>query len=181
VNVNGMSLHARDGVNANAALLVGVRPEDFGSDHPLAGVAFQRRIEQAAFRMTGSLRAPCQRVEDLLKGQKTTRFGSVLPGYRPGVEMADLRECLPEFVTENFRLALPKLGQRLRGFDFADALLTGPETRSSSPLRMLRNEQRESPIGGLYPLGEGAGYAGGIVSAAVDGLAAGMETGRNAQ
>jgi len=177
VNVNGMSLHARDGVNANAALLVGVRPEDFGSDHPLAGVQFQRRIEQAAFAMTGSLKAPCQRVGDLLAGKASTHAGSVLPGYRPGVVFGDLRQCLPDFVTDNFVQALPALGRRLHGFDWPDALLTGPETRSSSPLRMLRNERRESPIGGLYPLGEGAGYAGGIVSAAVDGLLAGMETG----
>ena len=175
VNVNGMSLHARDGVNSNAAVLVGVRPEDFGSDHPLAGVAFQRQIEQAAFRRTLSLRATCQRVADLMEDRPSTAFGSVTPGYRPGVEMGELKGILPGFVLDNMRLALPKLGQRLRGFDFGDALLTGPETRSSAPLRMLRNERRESPFGGLYPLGEGAGYAGGIVSAAVDGLAAGME------
>ena len=175
VNVNGMSLHARDGQNAKAALLVGVRPEDFGSEHPLAGIAFQRRIEQAAFAMTGSLKAPCQRVGDLLSGKPTTKLGSVTPSYRPGVELGDLRSCLPEFVTENFVRALPVLGRRLHGFDWPDALLTGPETRSSAPLRMLRNERRESPIGGLYPLGEGAGYAGGIVSAALDGLLAAME------
>ena len=175
VNVNGMSFHARDGRNANAAVLVGVRPEDFSSDDPLAGVAFQREIEEAAFRMTGSLKAPCQRVGDFLKGKATTQLGSVLPTYRPGVELGDIRGCLPAFVSENLAYALPKLGQRLRGFDCADALLTAPETRSSAPIRMLRNERRESPIGGLYPLGEGAGYAGGIVSAAVDGLCCGME------
>lgn len=175
VNVNGMSMHARNGQNANAAVLVGVRPGDFGSDHPLAGVAFQRQIERAAFQMTGSLKAPCQRVGDFLQGKKTTAFGSVLPSYRPGVEMADISACLPGFVTDNLRDALGRFGQRLRGYDHPDALLTAPETRSSAPLRMLRNERRESPIAGLYPLGEGAGYAGGIVSAAVDGLAAGME------
>ncbi|MBP3542538.1 MAG: NAD(P)/FAD-dependent oxidoreductase [Clostridia bacterium] len=175
VNVNGMSMHARDGVNANAALLVGVRPEDFGSDHPLAGVEFQRRIEEAAFRAVASYKAPCQRVEDLLNRRETTRLGEVSPSYLPGVTPGDLRCCLPEFVLENFRYALPKLGQRLRGFDHPDALLTGPETRSSAPLRMLRGKDRQSPIGGIYPLGEGAGYAGGIVSAAVDGLCAGLE------
>lgn len=175
VNVNGMSLHARNGVNANAAVLVGVRPEDFGSDHPLAGVQFQRQIEQAAFRRTGSLKAVCQRVADLLDDMPSTALGSVLPGYRPGVEMGTLRGILPDFAVDNIRSALPRLGRKLRGFDFGDALLTGPETRSSSPLRMLRDPKRESPIGGLYPLGEGAGYAGGIVSAAVDGLLAGME------
>lgn len=175
VNVNGMSFHARDGRNANAAVLVGVRPEDFGSDHPLAGVAFQRKIEQAAFAATGSLKAPCQRVGDLLAGKPTTQLGSVIPTYRPGVELGDIRCCLPDFVCDNLRAALPQLGRRLRGFDHPDAVLTAPETRSSAPIRMLRNERRESPIGGLYPLGEGAGYAGGIVSAAVDGLCAGME------
>lgn len=177
INVNGMSLHARAGQNANAAVLVGVRPEDFGSGHPLAGVELQRRIERSAFALTGTLRAPCQRVGDFLAGRPTTRLGAVAPSYRPGVALGDLRDCLPPFVTDNLRLALPKLGQRLSGFDCADALLTGPETRSSSPVRLVRDERRESPIRGLYPLGEGAGYAGGIVSAAVDGLCAGMETG----
>jgi len=175
VNVNGMSFHARNGRNANAAVLVGVNPADFGSDDPLAGVAFQQKIEQAAFGITGSLKAPCQRVGDFLNGKPTTAFGSVTPTYRPGVEMGDVSQCLPAFVTDNLRFALPKLGQRLRGFDHPDALLTAPETRSSAPVRMLRNEKRESPIAGLYPLGEGAGYAGGIVSAAVDGLCAGMD------
>lgn len=174
VNVNGMSLHARNGENSNAALLVGVRPEDFGSDHPLAGIEFQRKIEQAAFRAAGSFRAPCQKVGDLLNGRETKALGEVRPTYLPGVEPGDLRCCLPAFIIDNYRLALPQLGRRLRGFDWDKALLTGPETRSSSPLRILRNARRESPIGGVYPLGEGAGYAGGIVSAAVDGLCAGM-------
>ena len=174
INVNGMSYHARDGRNANAAVLVGVRPQDFGSDDALAGVAFQRRIERAAFAATGSLRAPCQRVGDLLAGRASTGAGSVSPTYRPGVEWGDIRCCLPDFVTDNLRAALPALGRRLHGFDWPDALLTAPETRSSAPLRMLRNQRRESPIAGLYPIGEGAGYAGGIVSAAVDGLCAAM-------
>lgn len=176
VNVNGMSLHARSGRNANAAVLVGVRPEDFPSAHPLAGVAFQRQMEQAAFRLTGSLKAPCQRVGDFLQNLPSTGAGSVTPTYRPGVVFGDVSACLPAFAAEHLRAALPVLGQKLRGFDWPDALLTAPETRSSAPLRMLRNERRESPFAGLYPLGEGAGYAGGIVSAAVDGLCAGLET-----
>lgn len=174
VNVNGMSLHARSGLNANAAVLVGVRPEDFPSDHPLAGVALQRQIEQAAYALTGSLTAPCQRVEDLLHCRASKGFGEVTPSYRPGVVPGDLAAVLPDNLVDNLRLALPLLGQRLKGFDHPDALLTGPETRSSSPLRMPRDARRQSPIGGLYPLGEGAGYAGGIVSAAVDGLCAGL-------
>lgn len=176
VNVNGMSRHARDGRNANAAVLVGVRPDDFGGEHPLAGVYLQRRIEQAAFRCAGgALRAPCQRVGDFLAGRPSASLGSVEPTYLPGVTPGDMRAFLPEFITDDLRLALPKLGQRLKGFDHPDALLTGPETRSSAPVRILRNPRRESAIAGLYPLGEGAGYAGGIVSAAVDGLCAGMD------
>lgn len=173
VNVNGMSKHARDGLNANAAVLVGVRPEDFGGTDPLAGVEFQRKIEHAAFSLTHSMKAPCQRVEDFLKRRVTRSFGEVLPTYRPGIVEAKLDEVLPGSITDNLRDALPRLGQRLRGFDHPDALLTGPETRSSAPLRILRNDERESMVGGLFPLGEGAGYAGGIVSAAVDGLNAG--------
>ena len=176
VNVNGMSFHARNGINANAALLTGVTPADFGSDHPLAGVAFQQRIEKAAFVATGGFAAPCQRVGDLLAGQASQSTGKVAPSYLPGVQLGELAACLPAFVVENFRYALPILGKKLRGFDDPDALLTGPETRSSSPVRLLRDARRESGIPGLYPLGEGAGYAGGIVSAAVDGLCAGMET-----
>lgn len=176
LNVNGMSLHARDGRNANAAVLVGITPADFGSEHPLAGVEFQRRMEQAAFEAGGgSYTAPCQRVGDFLAGQKSKAFGSVLPTYRPGVALGEIAPCLPAFVADNLRFALPRLGRLLAGFDHPDALLTAPETRSSAPVRMLRNEWRESPVGGLYPLGEGAGYAGGIISAAVDGLCAGLQ------
>lgn len=175
INVNGMSLHARDGVNANAAVLVGITPEDFGSEHPLAGIHLQRRIEQAAYRATGSYKAPCQRVADFMVGKETKAFGDVLPTYRPGVTPSNIRVCLPAFITDNLRYSLPQLAKRMRGFDAPDAILTAPETRSSSPVRILRNERRESAVSGLYPLGEGAGYAGGIISAALDGLMAGME------
>ena len=171
---NGMSLHARDGENSNAALLVGVRTADFGSEDSLAGIAFQRAIEQAAFRAGGgAFRAPAQRVEDFLHWRATAAFGQVVPSYRPGVVPADLHAVLPGFVTDNLRLALVSMDRQLSGFALPDAVLTAPETRSSSPVRMTRGENAESEtVAGLYPVGEGAGYAGGIVSAAVDGITA---------
>jgi len=172
LNLNGMSRHTRDGENANAALLVGVRPADFGG--PLDGIAFQRRIEEAAFAVAGGYKAPCQRVEDFLKNKPSHGFGAVKPSYRPAAVPADLTDILPAFVTDNLRYALPQLGKKLAGFDLPDALLLAPETRSSSPVRILRDERRESAVRGLYPLGEGAGYAGGIISSAVDGLKAAL-------
>jgi len=174
LNVNGMSLHARDGSNANAALLVGVRPADCGYNLPLAGLDFQRRMEESAFALTGSYTAPCQRVGDFLQNNPSKGFGEVLPTFLPRVFAGDVSLCLPDFITAGLRYALPRLSNLLKGFDHPDALLLGPETRSSSPIRLLRNEQRESPIPGLFPLGEGAGYAGGIVSAALDGIAAAL-------
>lgn len=172
VVTNGMSCYARDGKNSNAAFLVGVTPADFGSDEPLAGVAFQREIERAAFAVGGgNYLAPAQRVADFLAGKPSQGFSAVQPTYQPGVIPANLADCLPGFVTEAMREALPILGQRLRGFDDGDAVLTAPETRSSSPVRLLRDEDCQSlGLRGLYPCGEGAGYAGGIVSAAVDGI-----------
>lgn len=169
---NGMSQWARDGKNSNAALLVGVTPEDFGQPGVLAGVEFQRRIERAAFRQTDQTYfAPAQRVADFLAGTPSKSFSVVRPTYQPGVVPADLTACLPPFVTEAMKQALPILGRQLRGFDDGDAVLTAPETRSSSPVRILRDETFQSPLAaGLYPCGEGAGYAGGIVSAAVDGI-----------
>ena len=172
VVTNGMSEFARDGANANSALLVGVSPEDFGSGSPLAGVELQRRIEKAAFIAGGGdYRAPAQRVGDFLAGRPTVSFGSVVPTYRPGVTFAKAEEYLPGFVTESLRGALPLLGRKLRGFDAPDAVITGAETRSSSPVRILRGETLESLTAkGVYPCGEGAGYAGGIMSAAADGI-----------
>ena len=172
VVTNGMSHHARNGRNANSALLVGVRPSDFGGDDPLAGVTFQRHWEHRAFVSAGAdYRAPVQRVDDFLAGRPTQQLGEVQPSYRPGVTCGDLTDCLPAFVTDTLREALPRLDQKLKGFARADAVLTGVETRSSSPLRMLRDDAFQSVgLRGLYPAGEGAGYAGGIVSAAVDGL-----------
>ena len=169
---NGMSCFARDKENANSALLVGVGPEDFGSAHPLAGMYLQREIERKAFILGGSSgKAPAQLAGDLLAGRASTAVRSVNPSYRPGVVMGDLAALLPDYVIESMREALPLLGRKLHGFDHPDAVLTGPETRSSSPVRIPRGESLESvDLSGLYPCGEGAGYAGGITSAAVDGV-----------
>ena len=173
--VNGMSYHARDGRNANAALLVGVNPEDFGDDHPLAGFVWQRSIEQAAYRLGGSnYHAPVQRVEDLLNSRATKSLGEVIPTYQPGVTPADLRECLPGFIIEDLKFGIRCMDGQLRGFAHPDAVLTGVETRSSSPVRLNRDRTTLMAEGldGLFPVGEGAGYAGGIMSAAVDGIVA---------
>lgn len=169
---NGMSHHARSGSNANSALLVGVTPQDFQSDSPLAGVAFQRLWEEKAFAMGGGrYRAPVQRVEDFLDSRATREIGSVEPSYTPGVTCCDLRGCLPEFVAETLEQAIPAMDKKLRGFASPDSVMTALESRSSSPLRILRGETFQSLTHqGLYPAGEGAGYAGGIMSAAIDGI-----------
>ena len=172
VVTNGMSCYARDLENANSALLVGVCPEDFGDDHPLAGMFLQREIERKAFLLGGSTgKAPAQLVGDLLAGRASTALRSVSPSYRPGVVPGDLADLLPDYIVAAMREALPLLGRKLHGFDHPDAVLTAPETRSSSPVRIPRSETLESvDCTGLYPCGEGAGYAGGITSAAVDGV-----------
>jgi uncharacterized FAD-dependent dehydrogenase len=171
VVTNGMSRFARDGANANAAFLVNVTPADFGGDHPLAGVAFQRRWERAAYDLGGrAFRAPAQLFGDFMRGVASSGPGSVIPTYPLGVTYADLAGCLPEFVVAALREAAPLLERRLRGFTTADAVLTGVETRSSSPVRVQRDEAMQSNLRGVYPCGEGAGYAGGIMSAAVDGM-----------
>lgn len=168
---NGMSLRARDGRNINGGFLAGVSPADFGSTHPLAGVEFQRRWERAAYALGGGdYRAPAQTVGDFLAGRASKAPGRVLPTYRPGVTPGDLRLCLPASVTGTLAAALPLFDRKLHGFADPDALLTGVETRSSSPVRILRDESFQSALRGLYPCGEGAGYAGGITSAAVDGI-----------
>ena len=171
VVTNGMSYADRDGGNANAALLVTVNPADFPYDGVLGGVQWQREIEQTAFRIGGeNYYAPAQRVGDFLEGRASTGPGKVQPTYRPGVKWCDLHEVLPGKLTRSIARALPELDKNLAGFADGDAVLTAPETRSSSPVRILRNEQKESALRGLYPSGEGAGYAGGIMSAAVDGM-----------
>ena len=177
VVTNGMSYHARDGINSNAALLVGIRTEDFGDSHPLAGFELQRRIEQAAFRTGGGqYRAPAQRVEDFLSDRASRSFGEVEPSYRPGVTSCDLRSVLPGFVTDNLKAGIRAMDRQLKGFAMPDAVLTGPETRSSSPVRIMRGGNGlAEELDGLFPVGEGAGYAGGIVSAAVDGISAALK------
>ena len=171
VVTNGMSEYARDGENINGALLVNVTPADFPDSHPLSGVRLQRQLEDAAYALGGgAYRAPCQRVEDFLAGRPSTGCGAVRPSYRPAVAYTDLHRCLPPFLSETLALALPELGKKLRGYDDPDALLTGVETRSSSPVRLVRDDRYEANIRGLYPCGEGAGYAGGILSAAADGM-----------
>ena len=174
--VNGMSLHARDGENANAALLVGIRPEDAKAPGPLGLVALQRDLEEAAFRLGGGhYLAPVQRVEDFLEGRSTKALGSVRPTYLPGVTPSDLRECLPEWLLENLKSGIRQMDRQLRGFAHPDAVLTAIESRSSSPVRLLRDQSGQSvSIRGIYPCGEGAGYAGGIMSAAVDGISQAM-------
>ena len=167
---NGMSYADRDGENANAALLVTVNPEVFPYEGALGGMYWQREIEKAAYDLSGSYRAPAQRVGDFLAGKESQGPGTVKPTYRPGVTWTDLHRCLPERITGALEQALPKLEGRLRGFADPDAVLTAPETRSSSPVRILRDGTRQSSVLGLYPTGEGAGYAGGIMSAAIDGM-----------
>lgn len=172
VVTNGMSCFARNLQNANSALLVGVNPPDFGSAHPLAGMFLQREIEQKAFVLGGKTgRAPAQLVGDLLAGRPSKALASVAPSYRPGVVPGDLSQLFPGFIVDSMREAIPLLGRKLRGFDHPDAVLTAPETRSSSPVRIPRGADLVSiDLSGLYPCGEGAGYAGGITSAAVDGV-----------
>lgn len=168
---NGMSFSDRGGTNANSAILVNVDGHDFG-DGVFDGMDFQERIEREAYLLTGSYAAPCQKLSDFAANAKTTSFGSVLPTYRPGTAKENIRSILPERISENILSGLTDVNKKMGGFFDPDALLTAPETRSSSPVRILRNkESLESvSVGGLYPCGEGAGYAGGIMSAAADGI-----------
>ena len=172
---NGMSQYSRAERNANAALVVAITPErDYPAD-PLAGIDLQRRLERAAFRLGGgTYAAPAQRLEDFLAGRPSQRMGDVTPSYRPGVTPADLRHCLPDFAVAALRAAIPRFAAQLPGFDLADAVLTGVETRTSSPVRLDRDRHTlQSPnTPGLFPAGEGCGYAGGILSAAIDGIRA---------
>lgn len=171
VVTNGMSYYKRDAINSNSALLVSVNPSDFEDDHPLTGIQFQRDMEQKAFELGGSnYNAPCQLLDDFLKGIPSKGPKTVLPSYTPNVTYTDLSLCLPNFVTETLRQAILEFDKKMHGFARKDAILTGVETRSSSPLRIVRDEAMQSSIKNIYPCGEGAGYAGGIMSCAIDGI-----------
>jgi uncharacterized FAD-dependent dehydrogenase len=168
---NGMSEYKRNGRNANSAILVGVTPADFPDEHPLSGIEFQRKWESLAYQLGGAnYQAPAQLTGDFLEDRQSTGWGSVEPTYKPGVVFAELKNCLPSYATETLREAILDFNNKIRGFAMPDSILTGVETRSSSPVRITRDKNYLSNINGLYPVGEGAGYAGGIMSSAVDGI-----------
>ena len=171
VVTNGMSLFARNKTNCNSALLVGVEPADFGTDDILAGVRFQRELERCAYRAGGGeYKAPAQTVGSFLGKKGVSSFSEVLPSYSRGTKEADLHTVLPKFITETLKTGLLMMDRSLHGFAADHAVLTAVESRSSSPIRIVRDENLESSVRGIYPLGEGAGYAGGIMSAAMDGM-----------
>ena len=177
VVTNGMSQYSRAERNANAGIVVNISPEDFSNDktrptHPLAGITFQRRLEGHAFALGGgTYNAPGQLLGDFLADRPSTQLGSVMPSYQPGVKLTDLSGALPDYAIAAMREALPAFDRQIRGFALPDAVLTGVETRTSSPLRITRGEDMQSlNVKGLYPAGEGAGYAGGILSAGIDGI-----------
>ena len=172
VATNGMSQYSRNERNANSGIVIGIDPERDYPGHPLAGIELQRHWESRAYVAGGSnYKAPAQRIGDLLAGRPSTALGSVIPSYKPGVHMTDLSECLPDFAITALREALPAFGREIPGYDHPDAVLTGVETRTSSPVRITRGDDFVSlNTAGLFPAGEGAGYAGGILSAAVDGI-----------
>jgi uncharacterized FAD-dependent dehydrogenase len=173
VVTNGMSQYSRNERNANAGIVVGITPEVDFPGHPLAGIAFQRHWEHQAFLLGGSTyQAPGQLIGDFLANQASTEFGQVMPSYTPSVRLGNLDTALPEFVISAIREAIPQFAKQIKGFDLADGILTGVETRTSSPIRIKRDEESLQSINtqGLYPTGEGAGYAGGILSAGVDGI-----------
>jgi len=171
VVTNGMSQYSRNERNANAGIVVGITPDDYPGG-PLAGIEFQRQIESKAFTLGGSnYEAPGQLVGDFLQGKTSTEFGSVIPSYKPGVHLTDLAESLPAYAIEAIREAIPAFEKKIKGFSMHDAVLTGVETRTSSPLQIKRGPNYQSiNTQGLYPAGEGAGYAGGIMSAGIDGI-----------
>ena len=171
---NGMSNFLRDEKNANSAVLVNITPQDFESSSPLAGIDFQKSLEEKAFILGGSnYFAPVQRFEDFCLDKKSEKIGEIMPSYLPGYTLSNLREILPHFVSSTLIEGIKYFDTKLNGFANPDSILTGVETRSSSPVRILRNEKLVSNIDGIFPCGEGAGYAGGIMSASVDGIRCG--------
>ena len=170
---NGMSEYKRDADNSNAAFLVSVTPDDFPDSTALSGLRLQRRIERAAYYLTGSYRAPAARLSTFLRGEKSTSFGTVTPSYKLGTEYFSPDEYLPEYISDSLKSAVSDFDEWMPGFYYPDAVLTGPETRTTSPVGVERGESGEAiGLAGLYPIGEGAGYAGGIVSSARDGALA---------
>jgi len=172
VVTNGMSQYSRAEFNANAGFVVSITPETDYPGHPLAGIAFQRRYEAAAYKAGGeNYYAPAQLVGDFMAGRASTHLGAVVPSYKPGVTPTDLAQCLPDFAVAAMQEALPAFGREIKGYDMAEAVMTGVETRTSSPVRIRRDDSGQSVnTAGLFPAGEGAGYAGGILSAGVDGI-----------
>ncbi len=171
VCTNGMSYYARDGKNANSALLVSITPEDFESPHLLSGIEYQRKLERCAFNLGGSCgKAPAQTVSDFLNKKGTSNFLDVTPSYPIGVTGCDLHDLFPEYISSSLHDGILIFDKKIRGFAAGSAVMTGVEARSSSPVRIVRDESFNSSVAGLYPCGEGAGYAGGIMSAAVDGI-----------
>lgn len=167
---NGMSERARNKANANSALLVNVTPEDFFKNSPLDGLSYQEKYEQLAFEIGKDYRAPGNLVKEFLANKIAQTHRSIVPSYPHGLIYCDLSRCLPQYVVDSLREALPLFDHKMRGFSDPDAVMTGIETRSSSPVRILRGDDRQCTMKGIYPMGEGAGYAGGIMSAAIDGL-----------
>ena len=167
---NGMSNYKRDMTNANSALLVNVLTSDYESSHPLAGLYFQEKYEKLAFKLTNTYKAPCSLLKDFYNDTISMKFGKVKPSYQPGVNFAKIKNCLPPFVSETLKLGIKELAKKLKGFDDDDSILTAIESRSSSPVRILRNSSFESNINNLYPVGEGSGYSSGITTSALDGI-----------
>ena len=167
-----MSYHGRAGINANSAVIVTVSPKDFGNDHPLAGVEFQRRLEATAYR-EGQGRIPVQRFGDFCRNVRTTALGMILPQIKGEYRLANVRGIFPEELADSLQRGICAMDKRIPGFAREDMVLSGVESRTSSPVRMIRGDTMECEIGGIYPCGEGAGYAGGIMSAAMDGVKVG--------
>lgn len=167
---NGMSYYKRNLVNANSALLVNVLPSDYPTPHPLSGMDFQEKYEKLAYSLTNCYKAPCTLYKNFIEGTLPTKYGKVKPSYKPGVTFAKIENCLPDFVVETLKLGIKELDKKLKGFADNDSILTAIESRSSSPVRILRNDDFQTNITGIYPIGEGSGYSSGITTSAIDGL-----------